>query len=267
MADEEIADRHPAGSAEQRALGARPPGMVYLRSFDEGIVRTLRAEVVDGNYWINDPRLFSVEPAPGQPGVPVTFAFPDDNYEHWRVPVLVIRRDDIQPAMNRWHPGMVVSRSPAEGANPLSATVPTGPLTSTVLQGFDRYEVQQQAVPFDLTYTLSIMARHRGFGDKQPIGHPVRGLASPRTQANRLLDYVLRVYQPYSSVFVWDSNDEIRTYECFMEAVSHLDEVAEVTNRMIGFAVTLRVEAELDLSDPQVRAAVRGPIELAGEVL
>lgn len=267
MADKDVETRHPAGSIEDRVLGRRAVGQVGLRNFDAGIVETLRAEVIDGNYFIRDKALYGVEPPPGDPGVGVTFAFPDDNYEHWRFPCIVVRRDDISPAMNRWHPGMATARGPAEGALPLAVTVPTGDLTSTVVQGFDRYEVAQQAVPFDITYTLSIMARYRGHGDRKPIGEQVDGSANPKTQANRLLDYVLRVYPPYGAVFVKDSLGDYRSYSAFMEATSHLDQVSEVADRMIGFAVTVRVEAELDLNDPQVRTAVRGGLTVTEEVL
>ena len=96
--NQDVETAHPWGTDLERALGKRPSGVVGLRNFDEGIVTTLRAEVVDGNYYICDPGLYVVDPPPGQPGVPITFAFPDDNYEHWRFPVIVIRRDDISPA-------------------------------------------------------------------------------------------------------------------------------------------------------------------------
>ncbi len=74
------------------------------------------------------------------------------------------------------------------------------------------------------------------------------------------MDYVLRIYQPYSRVLVTDSVGDCRDYAAFMESISHLDEVPEVTDRVLGFAVTLRVEAELDLNDPRVHKAVLGPL-------
>jgi len=266
MPDEKIEERPPFGTGEDRALGAKPTGSVNLRSFDEGVVVTLGGVVVNDNYVIPLSKLYSVQSAPGdESGVPIVFAFPDDNYEHWRFPCIVVRRDDIAPAMSRWHPGTVVYRGPAQGAVPLAATFPTGNGTSRVVQGWDRYEQQQQAIPYDLTYTISILARYRGFGNTQPIGQPVRGAASPVTQANRLLTHCLQLFQPYGSVFVRDSSDEWRTYEAFLEAISHLDQVGEVADRMIGFALTLRVEAELDLNDPVTYHAVTGTPALSVE--
>jgi hypothetical protein len=104
-------------------------------------------------------------------------------------------------------------------------------------------EQVDQAAPFDFSYTINIVARNRG----------APGILN---QANRLLDHVLRIYQPYCRVLLKDSIGDARSYEAFMDGVSPLDEVADVTDRVIGFAVSLRIEGELDLSDPVVRKTV-----------
>jgi hypothetical protein len=260
-----------------RTLGTSPAGFVGLRNFDEGVVRTLKAEVHESdtgkgprsNYFISS-KLLPVTPPPGLPGVPITFSHPEDVWERYRQPVIVIRRDDISPAMSRWHPGMVTWRAPAVGAQPLEVTLGAGTFTETTLKGFDAYEEKQQAVPFDITYTISILARHRGKGPIPPRNDPTgfTGAAgSPRNQVNKILDYVLRIYAPFSQVLVRDSLDDIRRYSSFMEAISHLDEVPEVTERVLGFALTLRVEAELDLGDPVTRKAVSSPLTIRSEVL
>jgi hypothetical protein len=225
---------------------------VGLRNFDEGVVETLRPEVINDNYYLTGvPNMAS--PVPGSPGIPIIFAFPEDLFERYKLPVVVIRRDDISPALSRWHPGTITYKAPAANATPVEVTLPD----STVLRGYSRYETQQQAAPFDITYTISLLARHRGFG-KGSSG--AAGPGSPRNQVNRLLDYALRIYQPYSQVIVRDSLGDARSYSAFMEAISHLDEVAEVTDRVIGFALTLRVEAELDLRDPREKPAATGLI-------
>lgn len=246
------------GTDLNRQDGSAPSGFVGLRNFDEGIVLTLGA-VVDterNNYFIPESKVTPVQAPPGLPGIPVTFSHPEDVFERYRLPVVVVRRDDISPATNRWHPGMTVWRVPAQSAKTLSVEV-----GNDVVTGFDSYEVQQQAVPFDITYTISILARHRGFGpaDRKGARNPVAA-GSPRTQVNQILDYVLRIYQPYCRVLLRDSVGDYRSYEAFMEAISHLDEVPEVTDRVIGFALTLRVEAELDLNDPITHKAVLGPL-------
>lgn len=239
----------------ERTEGRARTGFVNLRAFDEGIVETLGAKVDPelSNYFLDlvaaetvgfDPPESSpfyrgpVDPRPGLPGIPVTFSNPEDVLEKWSVPCLLIRREGIDPAIERWHPGLVQYRAPARGALP---TQYRG------VNGYDRVEQTDQAVPFDLTYSVNIMARNRG-------------APGETNQAGRLLDHVLRIYPPYCRVLVTDSIGDKRSYEAFMDGVSDLDEVADITDRMIGFSVSVRVEGELDLNDPYVRKLVtRGP--------
>lgn len=241
----------PKAGVEERTTGTAPTGSVGLRNFDEGVVETLKPEILEGNYYLT--KVPHVYPPPGSPGIPIIFSHPEDLFERYKLPVVVIRRDDISPALSRWHPGMETYRAPAVNAVPLEVML----ADSTVLRGYSRYEVQQQAVPFDITYTVSILARHRGFGKGSP---GTTGEGSPRNQVNQLFDYVLRIYQPYSHVRVRDSLGDDRSYAVFMESTSHLDEVAEVTERVIGFALTIRVEAELDLRDPREKPVAYGPL-------
>lgn len=262
---------------EARANGQAPNGVVGLRNFDEGVVLTLGAEALEvdtgkgphSNFFITTG-LLPVEPAPGLPGVPITFSHPEDIWERYRQPVIVIRRDDITPAMNRWHPNTVEYRAPARGANEVTVTFGENTTTEVQVTGYDRYEEKQQAVPFDLTYTISIFARHRGKGPLPPRNKPTGftgAEGSPRNQVNRIFDYVLRRFPPYGQIYVTDSLGDRRRYSTFMEAVSHLDEVPEVTERVLGFALTVRVEAELDLSDPEVKRAATSPLTVRTEVL
>ena len=87
-------------------------------------------------------------------------------------------------------------------------------------------------------YTVSILGRHR------------QGIGSSK-ETNRILQYVLRFYNAYGSLEVIDDLGDRRTYEVFREGISMLDDLPEVSGRMIGFAVTLRVEAELDITFPK----------------
>lgn len=216
-------------------MGGKRTGIVTLRDFDRGVVETLRAEVIKDNYWV---RLPGVEPAPGQPGIPVTFAFPEDIYENFRLPCFVVSRDDMAPAMNRWHPGLYQYVAPAEGSSPLPPAIPGG------VTVFSKSEMAPQALPFDLQYTITVMTTGRG---------------SPgaRAQAETMLFHVLKIYPPYGAVYVKDSLGDQRTYSCFTDAVSMMDDVADVSDRTIGFAVTLRVEAECDFADPEIRPVVK----------
>lgn len=223
-------DRYQA-SVEGRAR----TGRVGLRNFDQGVVETLGAFIEKENYWLT---VEGIDPPPGIPGVPVTFSFPEDVYEKYKLPVLMVRRDDISPAMQRWHPGTLQYRAPATQALPASTTI-----SGVALTGFDRYEEAQQAVPFDLMYSLQVSARYRG------------ALRS-KNHTNALLQYVLEVYPPYCRVVLKDSLDTVRSYEAFMEGITPMDDAGDVADRTLGFVITLRVEGELDLHDPVVRRAV-----------
>lgn len=249
----------PKKTFDDRTRGTALPGTVGLRNFDEGVVLTLGAELSEEfqNYYIPTSRVAPLLPPPELPGIPVTFSHPEDLFERYRIPAIIVRRDDIAPASQRWHPSMHVARVPMEGAN--SIEVRRGdPLNPTVYSGFDKYVAQPQAFPFDITYTLSLVARHRGHGpaESREKRAPTAG-GSPISQVNTLLDYALKIYNPFSHVVVIDSMGDYRPYFSFVDAVSQIDEVPEVTERVLGFALTLRVEAELDLNDPVVQRAVR----------
>jgi hypothetical protein len=266
----------PVGEEGDRSNLRAPTGQVGLRNFDEGVVVTLGAEIEEvdlgkgplTNYFIKTG-LLPVEPPPGLPGVPITFSHPEDIWERYRIPVIVVRRDGIDPALQRWHPGMVAYNAPAEGAAPVSVIFGAGTTTEETREGFDRYERLEMGVPFDITYTISILARYRGKGPLPPTGSPVGfdgSKGSPRNQVNQILDYVLRKFPPYGQVFVTDSVGDVRGYSSFMDAISHLDEVPEITERVLGFAVTVRVEAELDLDRPLIVPVVTAPLTIRSHV-
>jgi hypothetical protein len=236
-----------AGDAAIRARqsGGQRTGTVTLKDFDRGVVETLRAKVVQ---YQNQPNYFLMELSgtplgeielplipPGMPGIPITFAFPEDIYEHWRKPGIVVSRDDIAPAMQRYHPGAMQYNAPAANARAVVA--------ASGAQGYSKMETLTQATPFDITYTISVIS------------------AGSRNLANRMLDHVLRIYPPYAAIYVLDSIGDQRTYSAWMEGSAMLDELADVSERTIGFAVTLRVEAEFDLTDPEIRATVYGGVQ------
>jgi hypothetical protein len=230
-----------------RLEGRSPTGTVCLRDFDQGVVTTMGAQLAYNdqgqarNYYLDVPGVRGRIGREGIPGVPIVFAFPEDVFEKYDFPLIVCRRDDITPTMNRWHPGLVQYRAPAGTGSAAVVNSNPGNPGAEDLTGFNKVEELQQAAPYDISYTISIFGRNRGGGTNQ---------------ANAILKTILRVYQPYSLVHVIDSIGDGRTYEAFQESISHLDEVPEVVDRVIGFAVTLRVEAELDLLDPETKNTV-----------
>jgi hypothetical protein len=217
-------------------------GTVALRDFDRGVIETLHATVQEGKYYVT---VKDVDGPPGWPGVPVVFAYPEDVMQEYRLPYILVTRDDISPAMERWEPGATQYRTEAYGALPSTVTFSAGHSVS----GYDRVEQLQQATPYDISYTIKILARHRG-----EVGN--------RDQVNAILFHCQRIYPPYGKVNVIDSVGDLRTYEAFQEGIANLDNIAEVADRKLGFALTLRVEGELDLHDPITIPTVTHPLTL-----
>ena len=229
-----MADDVSTSALRDRVAGRARTGTVTLRDFDQGVVETLGAKIIGDRYFITE--LKHLDSAPEFPGIPVVFSHPEDVFQSHKIPVIEVRRDDIQAAMTRWHPGTLHYRVPAPTALKGSVTFSDG----TVKTGFSKYEELQQSCPFDLLYTINIIAKQRQF----------------MAAAQLILAYVLKIYQPYCSVFAYDSIGDRRSYEAFLESVGPMDEAADVSERVIGFALSLRVEAELDINDPKVQTAV-----------
>ena len=239
-----------------RYNGCARTGGVSLRNFDEGVVKTLGAKVFYGdstepptaaeldactdeelerlqpNYFVPDGVIPGVPPPAGYPGIPVTWSNPEEQFEKYKVPLFWIERQDVTPAMNRWHPGLLQYRTSGLGALPVGDEADGN---------YDRYEQIQQAVPFDITYSLNIESRS---------GIKTRG------RAVAMFMYALKVFPPYCYVALLDSLNDVRTYDAFMESTNPLGEVQDVTERRIGHVMTIRVEAELDLNDAETFAAV-----------
>lgn len=222
-------------------------GQVWVTDYDRGVVETLGAEVTS----TIDPStgeeiaIYAIKNMPGVAsppdfdGVPVYFSLPDEVIQSEILPSIVVRRDDIVAAMSRWHLGGQAYYVPAPGANELQLLHPiTGEVIKT---GFDEYEYQDQAVPHDLIYTIQIRARYRN---------------NLRVEAMKMLHYVMKKYQPYTTLYLKDSLNELRSYDAFQEGQGVIDEKDNVTGRFNGFNLTLRVEGELDLNDPVLTKTV-----------
>lgn len=236
----------------RRSNGRERNGVVHLEDFDRGLVETLGAKpfLVPGSvddysyYWPLD----TVKPPPGMPGVPILFGDGEDVFEKYKVPYVLVSPAAPQAAMHRWHPTTTEYRAPA----PTAREVVVGGV-----RGFDRYEEKQQAHPFDFTYVLRAMTTRRA----RP--RPGAGLGFPAVPAveggssNALLEAILRVYPSYCGVNVRDSAGDIRTYSAFMESIEKANEATAVGDRILGYAVTVRVEGEWDLIETTVHPAVR----------
>ena len=159
-------------------------GDVWLSDFDRGVITSLGAVIntVGDMYVLKDVPGVSPPPNVGEiefEGVPVYFAFPDETIDPKILPSFVVRRDDITPAMSRWHPGAQQYTVPATNAHAVTVTNPrTG---DVIAEGFDEYEDKSQAVPFDLMYTIQIRARYRN---------------NLKVESMKMLHYTLKKYPP-----------------------------------------------------------------------
>jgi hypothetical protein len=227
-------------------------GTVFLREFDEGMKRATGAKrfpvretsggaVVEAWFLV----VQGVAPAhDGDPGVRVIFAAPEETTVDYVYPCIVVRRGDVVPAMDRWHPGAESYRRPAPG----HTVIPL--LDGTV--GVDRVETKPMGVPYDLNYDVEIHARQR------------QGM---QNAANAILQKVMRQIQPSFDVIVQDSEGDARPYTAFTGTISPLDNLPGVKDRRIGFTMPVRIVGELDINDPSVSKTVQGRLEVRTRVL
>lgn len=137
-----------------------------------------------------------------------------------RVPQIAFINDDIAPDPNRlFGVGTVGYRLPAEGATPVSVGG---------MLGWTQYETKGQEQPYDLVYTIECWSRYR-------------------TVSKMLLGEILRRFQMRGTISLKDGNGVERSYLFTQEAISDLTEVASMVDRVVGFSVTIRIEAEVTL--------------------
>lgn len=226
--------------AEAYLAGRVYIGDISLYHFDMGVIETLGAQMIDGAFYLTNVKGMSVEA--GQPGVPIYFQISDDLYKTHKLPSIVIRRTTIAAALNRWHPGTLQYRIPAKTAQQVE---------HNGIAGYSHYEEQQQAVPYDITYSIVIQARNRAGVSSFQINH-----------AEALRDYVWRIYQPRSCVYVRDFTDKgedkvhYRGYTVLADDISPESQVLEVTGRIIGYSMSITVQAHIDLNKAVIRPAV-----------
>ena len=250
-----------AGDAAKlaRSNGQAPNGEVTIEDFDRGVVETLGAVIrefprLEGRAVrsLPDEAYFliidTVRPPPGLPGVPVYFGDGEDVAERTLVPYVLVKPAGLTPAMHRFHPTTAEYRAPAPTARMVGAS---GRL------GADRFVEKQQAHPFDISYTIDVIAKRRTTARSRERGASPLPETVEGGSGNSLLQWVLQVYPAYCGVNVLDTAGDYRVYSAFMEGVTRLDQATEVGDRVVGFSLTLRVEGELDLDPPREFRAVR----------
>jgi hypothetical protein len=206
-------------------------GTVFLRDFDEGLVRTMGGELVeielDGelvqDYVIAVDGVTGPDEYNGK--IPIIWQNPEDAYQKGLLPSITVARTSVTPAMQRWFPGGYAYRTPAATSRLVTA--------GDGRQGPSALEFKSWAYPYDITYELHLRARLRG-------------------QADRMLKKVGKKYWAYGQIYLIDSEGAERGYYAFQESIDSLDEVADVADRTVGWTISLRCEGELDFNDPYI---------------
>ena len=132
-----------------------------LRSYDKGVFETLGASLqnydVDGESRTVYARNIQgvATNIPGMNGnVPFFFAMPEDVYQSFVLPCVLIRRTSMASAFER-SPWYGYDRVPEVNANPIVVTKPNG----EEIQGFDAYAEKLHSTPINIGYDVQIYAR------------------------------------------------------------------------------------------------------------
>lgn len=214
-------------------------GEVDLRSFDQGVMTTLNA-IYGGQSADAVPAPCYTIPVLMPDGttryVPAYFDQPEAIFQKMIFPFVSIHREDVVLAMHRWmNVGQLEYKAGVSGTQ-ISVRQSNG----SVVSGFSSYQAQIQPFPYDIPYTISCFDRYENL--VQPI-----------------LKYILRSFPPLGKLFVSDSLGLPRTYEAYQEgSIANLQELIDPVQRVRGYALSIRVEGELDLADPYTTSAVSG---------
>lgn len=212
-------------------------GEVWVSDFDLGVVQAIGAtpdlSPVTKLEGAGGDRCFKVViPGSGGEGdkVPVYFQDPEAPYRYKVYPCIVIDREDMSPALNRWMSvGQLEFRSPVGG-----------PISIGGVSGYTQYMSKPQAMPYDFVYTITAYGKYE-------------------RATQLMLKKILQSFPPVGKIFVKDSLGLQRSYELYHEGgVSPRHEIIDPAIRFRGYAITLRVEGELDLITPVGYGSVTG---------
>lgn len=199
-------------------------GTVSIEAFDVGVAETLGAEVIQVEFDREMANVYAIQvPAVAGPPqykgwLPVYLGWPEDVHAEILLPQVVIVRSSVQPASER--------RVGSGSDYKIPSLLP------------DRLETKPIASPVDITYDIHLRCRLR-------------------TQANRMLHFFAGKLAMWRQVFVRDTEGEERGYYAFVESYEDLSDVADVSMRLQGHTISVRVVGELDLLTPYTEPRFR----------
>jgi len=229
--------------------------IVGFKDFDLGVYLTLGAELIsyeiDGtvrNAYAVDLRnrddfpLKVTTNIPNLDGkIPVFFMTPEDVYQEYILPCFVVRSNEPAPAYDR-NPAWGWRRKPSNDAKLVS--IKKG---NIIINGYDKYDVAWQDIPFNLSYDVQVMARSRNNGIT-------------------MLQWALRrLRPPYFSTMVYDSNGDKRLYDSGPVSVSNMSELADISDRMSAWTVNFEIQGGISLV-PQASYGSKMNIGSNGEI-
>lgn len=204
-------------------------GHVDLIDFDMAVMRQTGAVLDDQqdewylpvNFYIEDKIKGPVEIKRAL----VVYKRPEPTQVQHNIPQIAILTDDWDPDPSRLYSPTVQYRIPAAGSRPVS-------IEGNI--GFDSYETKDKEVPYNITYTIEVWSRYK-------------------VPALILHQMMLKAFPLRGTLTVKATEEAGRNVECdrtylfFQEGASDLTEVNSMVERIPGYGLTIRVEAELTL--------------------
>jgi len=198
-------------------------GRLEFAHYDLGVVLALGGVLLNGAYVLNYSGLDA--------NIPIVFENPEQTLLTGKVPCMIILRDDIAKAEDprNYNQDFLDYRLPAVDATSVVATTVSGDIT-----GWSKYRVKKNARSFDLTYTIQIYDRYR----------------------NKVGTFLERVFEKLMIprfIAVTDSLGNTATYTALLDSdVMKLDEFASINQRYLGFGLSLRVAALIDIYSEEI---------------
>lgn len=220
-------------------------GSVWVTDFDRGVVTTIGSVLVDieidsdirQHYVLPCPGLSEypdaqnlpeeLRPLPTFPAgtVPVFFIYPEEVFQPWIIPCVVIRRSDITPNFDR-APWFGYQTKPSSSAKQIAVKI-----NGEWVTGPDKMVVKWNPIPHDIAYEVQVYARLQY--DELKLLHCVMKRTKP----------------PWFTVHVLDDKGCVGGYDAGPVSISDLSELADVADRTIAHSISFEVRAELDLDD------------------
>ena len=212
-------------------------GSVFLRNYHEALKKHLGATV--------DPELnkyFLTVPGLSQPKVQVITATPEQTVVKHNLPCIIIRRESFEADLARWQPLTQEYMVPAERSELIES-----PLTGET--GVSDWELKLQTWPYNISYSIEIRDRYQNTAEVI-----LRRVMARRKKVNE--PGYEGGFEPYFDLLVKDNLDQDRRYVTFTEGFSDIDDLTDLVDREYGFSISVRIEGELDLREPEVYPSV-----------